>query len=69
MNNQQYLLDGTISVSSRDTGFQKVLMDSVSENRQDVGRGVEEGQARGEDEGQVVQVNGSNFRLLEIATA
>lgn len=68
MNNQQYLLDGTISVSSKDTGFQKVLMDSSAGYRQDVGRGVGEGQG-GEEAGQVVQVNGSNFRLLEIITA
>ena len=68
MNNQQYLRDGTISVSSKDTGFQKVLMDSAAGHRQDVGRGVGEEQG-GEEEGQVVQVNGSNFRLLEIVTA
>ncbi|KAF9539764.1 hypothetical protein EC957_005058 [Mortierella hygrophila] len=69
MNNQQYLRDGTISVSSKDTGFQKVLMDSAAGYRQDGGRGVGEGQGGEEEEGQVVQVNGSNFRLLEIVTA
>ncbi|KAF9136733.1 hypothetical protein BG015_003032 [Linnemannia schmuckeri] len=68
MNNQQYLQDGTISVSSKDTGFQKVLMDSATNFRQDVSgrQGEEKG---GEEEGQVVQVNGSKFRLLEIVTA
>ncbi|KAF9123083.1 hypothetical protein BGX30_001628 [Mortierella sp. GBA39] len=69
MNNQQYLQDGTISVSSKDTGFQKVLMDSAMGHKQDGGRGVGEGQGGEEEEGQVVQVNGSNFRLLEIVTA
>ncbi|KAG0281669.1 hypothetical protein BGZ96_001057 [Linnemannia gamsii] len=73
MNNQQYLQDGTISVSSRDTGFQKVLMDSKVNFRQDVGAGGAVGQGLeqgpGGEEGEVVQVNGSNFRLLEIVTA
>lgn len=67
MNNQQYLLDGTISVSSKDAGFQKVLMDSAVGNNQAAGRGV--GDEQGGEEGQVVQVNGSSFRLLEIVTA
>ncbi|KAF9312692.1 hypothetical protein BGZ91_006468 [Linnemannia elongata] len=67
MNNQQYLLDGTISVSSKDAGFQKVLMDSAVGNSQAAGRGV--GEEQGGEEGQVVQVNGSSFRLLEIVTA
>ncbi|KAK3817821.1 MAG: malonyl-CoA decarboxylase-domain-containing protein [Linnemannia gamsii] len=65
MNNQQYLLDGTISVSSKDIGFQKVLMDSKDNSRQVSGSGEE----REEREGRLVQVNGSKFRLLEIVTA
>ncbi|KAG0286087.1 hypothetical protein BGZ97_007553, partial [Linnemannia gamsii] len=73
MNNQQYLQDGTISVSSRDTGFQKVLTDSKTNFRQDVGTGgavgQEQEQGQGGEEGEVVQVNGSKFRLLEIVTA
>lgn len=67
MNNQQYLLNGTISVSSKDAGFQKVLMDSAVGNNQAAGHGV--GDEQGGEEGQVVQVNGSSFRLLEIVTA
>lgn len=73
MNNQQYLQDGTISVSSKDTGFQKVLMDSKVNFRQDAGAGgavgqeLEQGQGGGE--GEIVQVNGNQFRLLEIVTA
>ncbi|KAF9904122.1 hypothetical protein EC991_002999 [Linnemannia zychae] len=63
MNNQQYLQDGTISVSSKDIGLQKVLMDSTANFRQ-------EGEVGGTSgEGQIVQVNGSKFRLLDIVTA
>ncbi|KAF9095909.1 hypothetical protein BGX29_008833 [Mortierella sp. GBA35] len=69
MNNQQYLQDGTISVSSRDTGFQKVLVDSKTSFRQDVEAGAAETSGAEQQEGQLVNVNGSRFRLLEIVTA
>ncbi|KAF9177204.1 hypothetical protein BGZ50_009005 [Haplosporangium sp. Z 11] len=67
MNNQQYLQSGTISVSSRDPGFKSVLMDSQEENGSNDGPGADA--AAGATEGQLVMVNGSPFRLLNIATA
>ncbi|KAG0197721.1 hypothetical protein BGX28_008779 [Mortierella sp. GBA30] len=66
MNNQQYLQDGMISVSSRDPGFTSVLMNSttaVGVNKHHKGSLDESGA------GQLVQQNGARFRLLDITTA
>ncbi|KAF9144582.1 hypothetical protein BGX20_007027 [Mortierella sp. AD010] len=63
MNNQQYLRDGTISVSSRDPAFESALASARSQTQ-----AVSEG-GLGNDEGQLVQLNGVRLRLLEVTTA
>ncbi|KAG9319320.1 hypothetical protein KVV02_004697 [Mortierella alpina] len=64
MNNQQYLQDGTISVSSRDPGFRSVLWNSKAVV--DHGRNAERPDQK---KGQVMHLEGSRFRLLDVVTA
>ncbi|KAF9358354.1 hypothetical protein BGX26_001943 [Mortierella sp. AD094] len=63
MNNQQYLQDGTISVSSKDPAFESALALARSQTQ-----AVSEGE-RSDDAGQLVQLNGVRLRLLDITTA
>ena len=66
MNNQQYLQDGTISVSSRDPGFKSALSESeavVDTHRGRVAEKPDQGQ------GQLMHLEGVRFRLLDIVTA
>lgn len=73
MNNQQYLQDGTISVSSQDLGFKRALEQSSVLHPQDstqsgtaVGRSR---QSSASAAGQIVQTGSAKFRLLDISTA
>ena len=70
MNNQQYLQDGTISVSSRDPGFESALVYAKAAS---VDAGQEDHTFKtgnsSSTEGQMVQLNGARLRLLNIATA
>ncbi|KAG0364836.1 malonyl-CoA decarboxylase-domain-containing protein [Gamsiella multidivaricata] len=59
-NNQLYLQDGMISVSSRDPAFESALAHAAS---------MTSSAGSDTDAGQLVQLNGSRFRLLDIATA
>ncbi|KAF8982384.1 hypothetical protein BGZ46_001346 [Entomortierella lignicola] len=62
MNNQQYLQDGTISVSSKDPAFESALAHAPA-----LGQPVDKGGLN--DEGQIVQLNGVKLRILDITTA
>lgn len=66
MNNQQYLQDGTISVSSQDLGFKRALehasvLDQAQQQQQSAATTVAAGQ--------IVQTESAKFRLLDITTA
>ncbi|KAF9113130.1 hypothetical protein BGX27_002123 [Mortierella sp. AM989] len=63
LNNQQYLLDGTISVSSRDPGFESAIALARSQTQ-----AVSDSEPNN-DAGQLVQLNGVRLRLLDIKTA
>ncbi|KAF9924346.1 hypothetical protein BGZ67_009330 [Mortierella alpina] len=66
MNNQQYLQDGTISVSSRDPGFRSALWNSEAVVDTHHGRDAERPDQK---QGQVMHLEGARFRLLDIVTA
>ncbi|KAF9556189.1 hypothetical protein EC968_008382 [Mortierella alpina] len=64
MNNQQYLQDGTISVSSRDPGFKSALSNSEAV----VDTHGREPEKPHQGQGQLMHLGGVRFRLLDIAT-
>ncbi|KAF9944923.1 hypothetical protein BGZ72_001833 [Mortierella alpina] len=66
MNNQQYLQDGTISVSSRDPGFNRALSDSRAVVDTHHGLDTEKPD---QEQGQLVHLEDRRFRLLDIVTA
>ncbi|KAG0330317.1 hypothetical protein BGZ99_006010 [Dissophora globulifera] len=63
MNNQQYLQNGTISVSSKEGGFEGAVAYAKAVDA-DAGRG-----SQGSTTGELVQLNGIQLRLLDITTA
>jgi len=73
MNNQQYLQDGTISVSSQDLAFKRALEQASALHPEDstqsgaVGRSHQSSTAAAA--GQIVQTGSAKFRLLDITTA
>ncbi|KAF9354721.1 hypothetical protein BGX34_010846 [Mortierella sp. NVP85] len=74
MNNQQYLQDGMITVSSRDPGFDSALLHAnamtFSTTTSDQHSTTETGNnSSATAAGRIVQLNGARFRLLDIVTA
>ncbi|KAK3812805.1 MAG: malonyl-CoA decarboxylase-domain-containing protein [Benniella sp.] len=76
MNNQQYLQDGMITVSSRDPGFDSALLHanamtfSSSTTTSDQHSATEtSNNSSATAAGRIVQLNGARFRLLDIVTA
>ncbi|GJJ77036.1 malonyl-CoA decarboxylase [Entomortierella parvispora] len=61
MNNQQYLQDGTISVSSQDLGFKRALEQASATQAQNSTLNCAVGQ--------IVKTGSAHFRLLDITTA
>lgn len=66
MNNQQYLQDGTISVSSRDPCFKSALLNSKAVIDTRLERDAEK---QDQGQGQLRHLEGVRFRLLDIVTA
>lgn len=60
MNNQQYLQDGTISVSLPEGGFRRVVQDA---------HGISVGSSDASQTGELVELDGVKLRLLNITTA
>jgi len=77
MNNQQYLQDGMITVSSRDPGFDSALLhanamtfSSSSTTTFDQHSTTETSNCSSSTAaGRIVQLNGARFRMLDIVTA
>ncbi|KAF9375314.1 hypothetical protein CPC16_000793 [Podila verticillata] len=67
MNNQQYLQDGTISVSLPEGGFLRVVQDAHSISGSSMSRTV--GSSDASQTGEVVELHGVKLRLLNITTA
>ncbi|KFH67389.1 hypothetical protein MVEG_06122 [Podila verticillata NRRL 6337] len=67
MNNQQYLQDGTISVSLPEGGFLRVVQDAHGISGSSMSRTV--GSSDASQTGEVVELHGVKLRLLNITTA
>jgi len=67
MNNQQYLQDGTISVSLPEGGFRRVVQDAHGISGSSMSRAV--GSSDSSQAGELVELHGVKLRLLNITTA
>lgn len=67
MNNQQYLQDGTISVSLPEGGFRRVVQDARGITGSSVSRTMDSSDAS--QTGDLVELHGVKLRLLNITTA
>ncbi|KAG0021966.1 hypothetical protein BGZ82_011140 [Podila clonocystis] len=67
MNNQQYLQDGTISVSLPEGGFRRVVQDAHGITGSSASRAV--GSSEASQTGELVELHGVKLRLLNITTA
>lgn len=67
MNNQQYLQDGTISVSFPEGGFRRIVQDAHGISVSSMSRTVDSSDAS--ETGELVELHGAKLRLLNITTA